>query len=151
MNNFPKMQPSLQRQEAFYKYLPLFFILQVLLILWEQWDRRVPLQAVMVLVMSGGHDTEHIIRMYLRSYEGSVWEQLSAVCNNAATSTCTEIITGCSGDSYQCNCSSLLCLNELFHHKFSLQQYVCSNCNTTQHRLIHSNFYIPASLKELLM
>ena len=47
----------------------------MLLILWEQWDRRVPLQAVMVLVMSGGHDTEHIIRMYLRSYEGSVWEQ----------------------------------------------------------------------------
>lgn len=46
----------------------------------------------MVLVMSGGHDMEHIIRTYLRSYEGSVWEHLSVACNNnAATSTCTAL------------------------------------------------------------
>lgn len=76
----------------------------MLLILWEQWDKRVLLQAVTVLVMSGAHDMEHIIRMYMRSYKGSVCELSDAVCkSNAATSTCTALKLSqgvCSGDSY---------------------------------------------------
>lgn len=123
---------------------------------WEQWDKRVPPQAATVSVTSGDHDMEHIIRMYTRSScKGSACGSLTAVRNNnAATSTCTALKLPRGvypGDSYNCNCSSLLCLNVLFHHKFCLYQYNHYNCNATQHRLIHSNFYIPALPREFFL
>lgn len=142
-------------QGVFYKSVQLFSsYYQVLLIEWEQWDKHALLQAAMVLVMSGDHDMEHIIRMYMRSsYKGSACKSLTAVHNNnAATSTCTALKLSqgvYSGDSYNCNCSSLLCLNVPFHHKFCLYQYNHYNCYAIQHRLIKSNFYIPALLKEV--
>lgn len=128
----------------------------MLLIEWEQWDKRVLLQAATVSVMSGDHDMEHIIRMYMRSAcKGSACQSLTAVHNNnAATSTCTALKLSqgvYSGASYNCSCSSLLCLNVLFHHKICLYQYNHYNHNAIQHRLIHSNFYIPALLKEFFL
>lgn len=131
-----------------------FYYSQALKIQREQWDRRVLLRAARGSGTSGAPDMEHITRMWMSAVNNNSNSYNNNSNNDndgdAAPSNCTALKWSpgsYSGDSYNCNRSSLLCLSRLFDRKFWLYHYNHDSCNAN--RFIHSSFYIPAVMKEL--